>query len=160
MRVGHGYDVHRFENGDHIFLGGVKLPFFRGVLAHSDGDVLLHALCDALLGAAGLGDIGRLFPDTEPNYKGVSSRVLLKKVGALLEKKGFRVVNIDVTVLAEAPKIAPHAEQMCKNIAADLKIVPTVVNIKGTTTEKMGFLGRGDGIAAEAVCLLDSTLPQ
>ena len=160
MRVGHGYDVHRFENGDHIFLGGVKLPFFKGVLAHSDGDVLLHALCDALLGAAGLGDIGRLFPDTEPNYKGVSSRVLLKNVGALLEEKGFRVVNIDVTVLAEVPKIAPHAEQMCKNIAADLKIVPTVVNIKGTTTEKMGFLGRGDGIAAEAVCLLDSTLPQ
>jgi len=156
MRIGHGYDVHRFENGDHVFLGGVKIPFTKGLLAHSDGDVLLHAICDALLGAAGLGDIGRLFPDTESNFKGVSSRVLLKEVGALLEKKGFRVVNIDATVLAEAPKVTPYADQMCGNIASDLNIVPTAVNVKGTTTEKMGFLGRGDGIASEAVCLLES----
>ncbi|MGY8844378.1 MAG: 2-C-methyl-D-erythritol 2,4-cyclodiphosphate synthase [Gammaproteobacteria bacterium] len=156
MRIGHGYDVHRFESGDHVFLGGVKIPFTKGLLAHSDGDVLLHAICDALLGAAGLGDIGRLFPDTESNYKGVSSRVLLKEVGALLEKKGFRVVNIDATVLAEAPRVTPYADQMCGNIASDLNIVSTAVNVKGTTTEKMGFLGRGDGIASEAVCLLES----
>lgn len=160
MRIGHGYDVHRFENGDHVFLGGVKIPFTKGLLAHSDGDVLLHAICDALLGAAGLGDIGRLFPDTESNFKGVSSRVLLKEVGALLEKKGFRVVNIDATVLAEAPKVTPYADQMCGNIASDLNIVSTAVNVKGTTTEKMGFLGRGDGIASEAVCLLESNGPQ
>jgi 2-C-methyl-D-erythritol 2,4-cyclodiphosphate synthase len=156
MRIGHGYDVHRFEKGDHIFLGGVRIPFVKGLLAHSDGDVLLHAICDALLGAAGLGDIGRLFPDTEASYKGISSRVLLKDVGGLLEKKGFRVINIDATVLAEAPKVTPYAKEMCVNIADDLKMLTTAVNIKGTTTEKMGFLGRGDGIAAEAVCLLES----
>lgn len=155
MRVGQGYDAHRFSEGDHVVLGGVTIPFEHGLAAHSDGDVLLHAICDALLGAAALGDIGRHFPDTDPAYAGASSRRLLARVAELLHAAGWRIVNIDATVIAERPKIAPHVEAMRAHVAADTGLVVAAVNIKGTTTEKMGFTGRGEGIAATAVCLLE-----
>jgi 2-C-methyl-D-erythritol 2,4-cyclodiphosphate synthase len=155
MRVGHGYDVHKLQAGDHVFLGGVKISFDKSLIAHSDGDVLLHSICDAILGAAGLGDIGRHFSDADPQYAGISSRLLLAQVGELVGLKGFSISNIDATVICEAPKISPFYAEMIENIANDLKIDGTKINIKGTTTERLGFLGRGEGIAAVAVCLLD-----
>jgi 2-C-methyl-D-erythritol 2,4-cyclodiphosphate synthase len=155
MRIGQGYDAHRFQSGDAVVLGGVTIPFDRSLAAHSDGDVLLHAICDALLGAAALGDIGRHFPDTDPTYKGVDSRVLLRAVRDKLAAADWRVVNIDATVIAERPKIAPHVATMIGYVASDLGITVDRVNIKGTTTEKMGFTGRGEGVAATAVALLE-----
>ncbi|HLA29499.1 MAG TPA: 2-C-methyl-D-erythritol 2,4-cyclodiphosphate synthase [Pseudomonas sp.] len=154
MRIGHGYDVHRFTQGDFITLGGVQIPHKFGLLAHSDGDVLLHALADALLGAAALGDIGRHFPDTDPSYKGADSRVLLRHVLGLIAAKGWRVGNVDATLVAQAPKMAPHIERMRELIAADLQVEPDQVNVKATTTEKLGFTGREEGIAVHAVALL------
>jgi 2-C-methyl-D-erythritol 2,4-cyclodiphosphate synthase len=154
LRIGHGYDVHRFGEGDAVTLGGVRIPHGRGLIAHSDGDVLLHALCDALLGAAALGDIGRHFPDTDPNFAGADSRALLRAVLDKVQEAGWRPVNIDATVVAQAPKLAPHIAQMCERIAADLKLARNAVNVKATTTEKLGFAGREEGIAAHAVVLL------
>ena len=154
MRIGHGFDVHRFGDGDHIFLGGVRIPHSQGLIAHSDGDVLLHALCDALLGAAGLGDIGKHFPDTDERYAGIDSRKLLRHVVALLHKNHLKPGNIDSTIVAQSPKMAPHIELMCQNIAEDLGIDVTQVNVKATTTEKLGFTGREEGIAVHSVVLL------
>ncbi|MBV2131430.1 2-C-methyl-D-erythritol 2,4-cyclodiphosphate synthase [Pseudomonas sp. MAP12] len=154
MRIGHGYDVHRFGEGEFITLGGVRIPHRFGLVAHSDGDVLLHALSDALLGAAALGDIGRHFPDTDPQFKGADSRVLLRHVLALVQAKGWRVGNVDATIVAQAPKMAPHIEAMRATIAADLGIELDQVNVKATTTEKLGFTGREEGIAVHAVALL------
>ncbi|HEY8330967.1 MAG TPA: 2-C-methyl-D-erythritol 2,4-cyclodiphosphate synthase [Pseudomonas sp.] len=154
MRIGHGYDVHRFGEGEFITLGGVRIPHRFGLVAHSDGDVLLHALSDALLGAAALGDIGRHFPDTDPQFKGADSRVLLRHVFALVQAKGWQVGNVDATIVAQAPKMAPHIEAMRATIAADLGIVLDQVNVKATTTEKLGFTGREEGIVVHAVALL------
>ena len=154
MRIGHGYDVHRFCEGAFITLGGVQIPHKSGLLAHSDGDVLLHALCDALLGAAALGDIGRHFPDTDPAFKGVDSRSLLRHVQGLIQAKGYGVGNVDATIVAQAPKMAPHIETMRACIAEDLQIELDQVNVKATTTEKLGFTGREEGIAVHAVVLL------
>ena len=154
MRIGHGYDVHRFGEGEFITLGGVRIPHRFGLVAHSDGDVLLHALSDALLGAAALGDIGRHFPDTDPQFKGADSRALLRHVLALVQGKGWRVGNVDATIVAQAPKMAPHIEAMRANIAADLQVELDAVNVKATTTEKLGFAGREEGIAVHAVALL------
>ncbi|MBT2771445.1 2-C-methyl-D-erythritol 2,4-cyclodiphosphate synthase [Halomonas sp. ISL-60] len=155
MRIGHGFDVHRFGPGDHLMIGGVKLPFEHGFVAHSDGDVLLHAISDALLGACALGDIGRHFPDTDPTWAGADSRELLRHVVTLVQKQGYGVVNIDTTLMAQAPKMAPHIEAMREVIAADLGVTLGQVNVKATTTERLGFTGRGEGIAAEAVVLLN-----
>ncbi len=155
MRVGQGYDAHRFKEGNHVVLGGVEIPFDQGLAAHSDGDVLLHAICDALLGAAALGDIGRHFPDSDPAYKGVSSRVLLRRVKELLDEAGLTIVNIDAVAICERPRISAHVETMRANIAEDTGVPLAAINVKGTTTEKMGFTGRGEGIAASAVCLLE-----
>ena len=154
MRIGHGYDVHRFQPGDFITLGGVQIAHEKSFVAHSDGDVLLHALTDALLGAAALGDIGQHFPDTDPIYKGADSRQLLRNVVSLLEQRGWLVGNVDSTILAQAPKMAPHIALMRENIAADLKIALDQVNVKATTTESLGFVGREEGIAAHAVVIL------
>lgn len=154
MRIGHGFDVHAFEAGDAITIGGVKIPHTHGLKAHSDGDVALHALADALLGAAALGDIGQHFPDTDAAYAGADSRVLLRHVVGLIEDKGYRVGNVDITIIAQAPKIAPHVQAMRECIAADLKVRLDDVNVKATTTEKLGFTGRKEGIAVEAVALL------
>lgn len=154
MRIGHGFDVHRFGPGDHLMIGGVKLPFEHGFVAHSDGDVLLHAISDALLGACALGDIGRHFPDTDPAWEGADSRDLLRHVVALVRDKGFNVVNLDATLMAQAPKMAPHIDAMRAVIAEDLGVSLGQVNVKATTTERLGFTGRGEGIAAEAVVLL------
>ena len=154
LRIGHGFDVHRFGPGDHLILGGVTIPFEYGFVAHSDGDVLLHAISDALLGACALGDIGRHFPDTDPAWKGADSRDLLRRVLKLVHAAGFRVGNVDATVIAQAPKLAPHAETICRHIAADLQLPLDAVNVKASTCERLGFLGRGEGIAAEAVVLL------
>jgi len=154
MRIGHGYDVHRFGDGDHITLGGVRIPHRFGLVAHSDGDVVLHALSDALLGAAALGDIGKHFPDTDPQFKGADSRVLLRHVLAQVKGKGWRVGNVDATIVAQAPKMAPHIEAMRAAIAADLEVGIDQVNVKATTTEKLGFTGREEGIAVHAVALL------
>ncbi|GAA3910507.1 2-C-methyl-D-erythritol 2,4-cyclodiphosphate synthase [Halomonas cibimaris] len=154
MRIGHGFDVHRFGPGDHLMIGGVKLPFDQGFVAHSDGDVLLHALCDALLGACALGDIGRHFPDTDPAWQGADSRALLRRVLELVEKEGFTPVNVDTTLMAQAPKMAPHIDAMRRAVADDLKLSLGQVNVKATTTERLGFTGRGEGIAAEAAVLL------
>lgn len=156
MRIGQGYDAHRFADGDHVVLGGVKIPFERGLAAHSDGDVLLHAICDALLGAVGAGDIGRHFPDSDPAYAGASSRALLRAVVAKLAERGYAPVNVDATVVCEQPRISPHVADMQSNIASDTGLPPDAVNVKGTTTEKMGFTGRGEGIAALAVCLVSA----
>jgi len=155
MRIGQGYDVHAFTEGRPLILGGVTIPYEKGLAGHSDADVLLHALCDALLGAAALGDIGKHFPDTDPAYAGADSRQLLRDVMALLIDKNFSVVNIDCTVIAQAPKLASHIAQMCQHIASDCSIDINCVNVKATTTEKLGFTGRGEGIAAMAVVLLD-----
>ncbi|WP_306671626.1 2-C-methyl-D-erythritol 2,4-cyclodiphosphate synthase [Endozoicomonas sp. ONNA2] len=154
MRTGHGFDVHRFGEGDYIVLGGVIIPHTHGLVAHSDGDVLLHALCDALLGAAGLGDIGKHFPDTDERYAGIDSRKLLRHVIALLERQNLVPVNMDSTIIAQSPKMAPHIDQMRLNISEDIGIDPSLVNIKATTTEKLGYTGRNEGIAVHAVVLL------
>ncbi|TDR52230.1 2-C-methyl-D-erythritol 2,4-cyclodiphosphate synthase [Halomonas ventosae] len=154
MRIGHGFDVHRFGEGDHLMVGGVAIPFDRGFIAHSDGDVLLHAVCDALLGACALGDIGRHFPDTDPTWAGADSRALLRHVAGLVDEAGYRVGNLDATLIAQAPKMAPHIDTMAGHIAEDLGVARGAVNVKATTTERLGFTGRGEGIAAEAVALL------
>jgi len=154
MRIGHGYDVHAFGQGDSLTIGGVKIPFERSLIAHSDGDVLIHALIDALLGALGLGDIGHHFPDTDQQYKDCSSRELLKQVNVLMESRGYQLGNADMTIIAQAPKMAPHLRSMGKNLAEDLNCSEDQLNIKATTTEKLGFTGRGEGIACQAVVLL------
>ena len=154
MRIGHGYDVHKLVECRDLILGGVKIPHRLGLLGHSDADVLLHAVMDALLGAAGLGDIGKHFPDTDPAYKGISSILLLQKVGELLEEEGFLIENIDATIIAQAPKMRPYIDTMRENIAKALKIPVDKVSIKATTEEGLGFTGREEGIAAQAVCLL------
>ena len=155
IRVGQGYDVHRFNEGDHIILGGVKIDYEQGLEAHSDGDVVLHALCDALLGAAALGDIGKHFPDTDPEFKGADSRVLLRHVYRIVQDKGYQLVNADMTIIAQAPKMAPHIAAMCSNIADDLNIDVDCINVKATTTEKLGFEGRKEGIAVQAIVLIE-----
>lgn len=155
LRIGHGYDVHRLEEGRKLILGGVEIPWDRGLLGHSDADVLIHAVMDALAGASRLGDIGKLFPDTDPAYAGISSLKLLAEVGRLLAERGFAVVNIDAALLAQAPKIAPYREQMVENIAAALGIGSERVNVKATTEEGLGFTGDGSGMAAHAVALLE-----
>ncbi|RDL42674.1 2-C-methyl-D-erythritol 2,4-cyclodiphosphate synthase [Marinomonas piezotolerans] len=154
FRVGHGFDVHKFGEGDHIFMGGVRIPYEKGLIAHSDGDVVLHALTDALLGAAALGDIGKHFPDTDAEFAGADSRELLRSAFAEVQKLGWLVANIDVTIMAQAPKMRPHIDDMRSNIAADLEIELSATNVKATTTEKLGFTGRKEGIAVEAVALL------
>ena len=154
MRIGHGFDVHAFDEGDFITLGGVKIPHSHGLKAHSDGDVALHALADALLGAAALGDIGQHFPDTDEQWKGADSRMLLRHVVSLVADKGYRVGNVDVTIVAQAPKMAPHIADMRAAIAADLHVRIDDVNVKATTTEKLGYVGRKEGIAVHAVALL------
>ena len=157
MRVGTGYDVHRLEQARKLVMGGVDIPFEKGLLGHSDADVLLHAICDALLGAAGLGDIGKHFPDADQRYKGISSLKLLGEVRALLEQKGFRVHNIDSTIVAERPRMAPHIPAMIGNIAEAVRVNVSAVNVKATTTEGLGFAGKGEGIAAYAVCSIVSS---
>ena len=154
MRVGHGYDVHAFAPGDHVMLGGVRIPHGKAIRAHSDGDVLLHALCDALLGAAALGDIGRHFPDSNELWRGADSRLLLKEVLKLLARRDLKPLQVDATVIAEAPKLAPHVAAMCANLAADLALTLDRVNVKATTSEGLGYIGRGEGIAVHAVALV------
>lgn len=155
MRIGHGYDVHAFTEGEHIVLGGVKIPHDKAFRAHSDGDVLIHALCDALLGAAALGDIGQHFPDTDPRYRGIDSRKLLVEVRKLLLLRDYVVVNMDCTLIAQRPKLAPYLETMRNNLAEDLRVDTGCCNVKATTTEHLGFAGREEGIAAHAVVLID-----
>ena len=155
MRIGHGYDVHRLVEGRKLILGGVDIPFEKGLLGHSDADVLAHAVSDALLGAAALGDIGKHFPDTDPTYAGADSLKLLKHVVKLLNEKGWKVGNVDATILAQRPKLAPHIPVMVQNLAACLGVEIDQVNVKATTEEKLGFTGSGDGMAAHAVCLLE-----
>ena len=155
IRIGQGYDVHRFNEGDHIILGGVKIPYENGLEAHSDGDVVLHALADAILGAAALGDIGKHFPDTDPEFKGADSRVLLRHVYKIVQEKGYNLVNADVTIIAQAPKMLPHINDMRANIAADLQVDIDFINVKATTTEKLGFEGRKEGIAVQAAVLIE-----
>ena len=154
LRIGHGYDVHQFAEGRRCVLGGVDIPYARGLLGHSDADVALHALTDALLGAGALGDIGKHFPDSDPAYKGISSLLLLEKAVDLLEKAGFRPVNADVTIVAQAPKLAPYIEQMRENVAKALRLPVSQVSVKATTTEHMGYEGRGEGISANATALI------
>lgn len=154
MRIGHGFDVHAFEDGDFITLGGVQIPHSHGLKAHSDGDVALHALADALLGAAALGDIGQHFPDTDDAWAGADSRVLLRHVVGLIRDKGYQVGNVDISIIAQAPKMAPHIQTMRECIAADLNVRLDDVNVKATTTEKLGYVGRKEGIAVHAVALL------
>ena len=156
MRVGMGYDVHRLVEGRDMIIGGVKIPYEKGLLGHSDADVLLHAISDALLGAAALGDIGKHFPDTDPAYKGISSLLLLQKVGELIEEKGFLIENIDATIIAQAPKRRPHIDTMRQNIANALGIAIEQVNVKATTEEGLGFTGSGEGISSQAICMLTS----
>lgn len=155
FRIGHGFDVHRFGGEGPCTLGGVKVPYEQGLIAHSDGDVVLHALCDALLGALTLGDIGKLYPDNDDEFLNVDSRKLLRDVYKRVQDKGYRLVNADITILAQVPKIAPHSAKMQENIATDLKVDTDQVSIKATTTEKLGFTGRKEGIAVEAVALLE-----
>ena len=154
MRIGQGFDVHQLVAGRKLILGGVEIPYDKGLLGHSDADVLLHAICDALLGAAALGDIGRHFADTEAKYKDIDSRILLREVLHRVRAAGWRVGNVDATLIAQAPKMAPHIFQMVENIAADLHLEKHAVNVKATTTEQLGYTGRGEGIAAQAVVLL------
>ncbi len=158
MRVGHGYDAHRFAEGRRLVLGGVNVPGERGLAAHSDGDVAIHALCDALLGAAALGDLGKNFPDTSAEYENIHSRILLRSVATRLAEYGYRIMNVDLTIVAEAPRLAPYIEQMRENLAGDLGVDISDVSVKATTTEGMGFAGRGEGIAAHAVALLDAAV--
>ncbi len=155
MRVGQGFDVHAFAEGRKLVLGGVQIPYERGLAGHSDADVLIHALADALLGAAALGDIGMHFPDTDPAYQGADSRVLLREVARKLAAAGWRIVNVDTTLLAQAPRLAPHIPAMVANLAADLGLKPAAVSVKATTTERLGFTGRGEGVAAQAIALIE-----
>lgn len=155
MRIGQGFDVHALVPERKLIIGGVDIPFHLGLLGHSDADVLLHAICDALLGACALGDIGRHFPDSDPRYKGIDSRELLRHVLRLVTESGYRIVNLDATIIAQAPKMAPHIPLMVAHIAQDLALATTAINIKATTTEHLGFTGRGEGIAAQAICLLE-----
>jgi len=155
MRIGHGYDVHPLVAGRDLFLGGVKIPHSKGLHGHSDADVLIHAICDACLGAAGLGDIGRHFPDTDPQYKNIDSRKLLRKVKEAIAERGWKIANVDSTIVAQAPRVSPYLAQMIANVSADLGIPSENINIKATTTEKLGFAGREEGIAAHAVVLLE-----
>lgn len=157
MRIGQGYDVHRLVEGRELIIGGVKIEYHLGLLGHSDADVLLHAICDAMLGAAALGDIGKHFPDTDDAYKGIDSRKLLRLCTDLLEKEGYRIVNIDATIIAQAPKMRPHIDTMRQNIACDVRIPLSDVNVKATTEEHLGFTGRGEGISSSAVCLIEKT---
>jgi 2-C-methyl-D-erythritol 2,4-cyclodiphosphate synthase len=154
MRIGQGFDVHQLVTGRKLIIGGVDIPYEKGLLGHSDADVLLHAICDALLGAAALGDIGKHFADTDAKFKDIDSRILLRDVMAKIAAAGYRVGNVDATIIAQAPKMAPHIPQMAANIAADLGIALNAVNVKATTTEKLGYAGRGEGIGAQAVALL------
>jgi 2-C-methyl-D-erythritol 2,4-cyclodiphosphate synthase len=154
MRIGQGFDVHQLVAGRKLIMGGVDIPYELGLLGHSDADVLLHAICDALLGAAALGDIGKHFADTDAKFKNIDSRILLREVARLVGNAGFRIGNVDATIIAQAPKMAPHIPQMVENIAADLGIAMNAVNVKATTTEKLGYTGRGEGIGAQAVALL------
>ncbi|MCO6545499.1 2-C-methyl-D-erythritol 2,4-cyclodiphosphate synthase [Gilliamella sp. ESL0232] len=154
MRIGHGFDVHKFGGEGPITLAGVKIPYQYGLVAHSDGDVVLHAITDALIGALALGDIGKLFPDTDPKYKGIDSRILLKEVYTLVQAKGYELVNLDTTIIAQEPKMRPHVDQMRVNIAEDLKVHFDQISVKATTTEQLGFTGRKEGIACQAVVLL------
>jgi len=154
IRIGHGFDVHAFGPGDHVMLGGVRVPHTQGVLAHSDGDVVIHALCDAMLGALALGDIGRHFPPSDPQWKGADSRAFLRHCNTLLRERGWRLGNADVTVVCERPKVGPHVDAMRVLLAGDIGVELDAVSIKATTTETLGFTGRGEGIAAHAVCLL------
>jgi 2-C-methyl-D-erythritol 2,4-cyclodiphosphate synthase len=155
MRVGQGYDVHALVAGRKLVMGGVEIPHGKGLAGHSDADVLLHAICDALLGAASLGDIGVHFPDSEPGYKDSSSRILLREVGKKISAQGYRIINIDCTIVAQAPRMAPHIAKMIGNIAADLGLEPAAVSVKATTTEKLGYIGREEGIAAQAIALIE-----
>lgn len=155
MRIGHGFDVHAFVEGRKLILGGVEIPYEKGLLGHSDADVLTHALMDAMLGAAGLGDIGKLFPDTDEKYKGISSLVLLEEVKAQIEGRGYRLANADITVICQKPRLRPYIDEMTRKLVQVLAEAENTINIKATTTEKLGFTGRGEGIAAEAVCLLE-----
>ena len=155
MRIGQGFDAHKLVEGRRLIIGGVTIPHPRGLDGHSDADVLLHAICDALIGAAALGDIGKHFPDSDPQYKGVDSRKLLRETAALLKKNGWRVANLDATIIAQEPRMAPHIAAMVANIAADIGVASRDVNVKAKTTEKLGFTGRGEGIAAEAVVLIE-----
>ena len=155
IRIGQGYDVHRFKDGGEVILGGVTIPYEQGLEAHSDGDVVLHALCDAILGAAALGDIGKHFPDTDPEFKGADSRVLLRHVYRIVQDKGYKLVNADITIIAQAPKMSPHTAAMCRNIADDVQVDVDCINVKATTTEKLGFEGRKEGIAVQAVVLIE-----
>ncbi len=157
-RIGQGYDVHAFGEGDHVMLGGVRVPHTQGVQAHSDGDVVLHALCDALLGAMAAGDIGMHFPDTDPQWRGADSRVFLRHIAGLLRERNYTVVNVDTTVLADAPRLGKYREQMRSNIAADLNISATQVNIKATTSEGLGFIGKREGLACHAIALIEINL--
>jgi 2-C-methyl-D-erythritol 2,4-cyclodiphosphate synthase len=154
MRIGSGFDVHQLVEGRKLIIGGVEIAYEKGLLGHSDADVLLHAICDALLGAAALGDIGRHFSDSDAKYKNIDSRILLRETARLVANAGFRIGNVDATIIAQAPKMAPHIARMVENIASDLGIALNAVNVKATTTEKLGYTGRGEGIAAEAVALL------
>ncbi len=156
LRIGLGYDAHRFQEGSGVVLGGVRIDYDKGMAAHSDGDVVLHALCDALLGAAALGDIGKHFPDSDASYKGIDSRVLLRHVHALLIERHFTVINIDITVVAQAPRLSSYIEAMRETIAEDLAIGADCINVKATTTEGMGFEGRGEGIAVHAITLIEA----
>ena len=155
MRIGHGYDVHRLVEGRRLIIGGIEIPYEKGLLGHSDADVLLHAICDALLGAAALGDIGHLFPDSDPAYKGADSLALAREVTKLLHAKNYRIGNVDATILAQAPKLAPHIPLMRENLALALGIPVDAVSVKATTEEGLGFTGSGEGIAAHAVCLIE-----
>lgn len=155
LRVGQGYDVHAFTDGDSVTLGGVRIPHTHGARAHSDGDVLLHALCDALLGAAAMGDIGMHFPDSDARWRGADSRAFVRHARALLADRGFKVVNVDATVLAEAPRLGKHREAMCRNIAADLGVEIDRVNVKATTSESLGFIGRREGLACLAIATIE-----
>lgn len=158
-RIGIGYDVHAFGPGDHVILGGVRLAHSHGIVAHSDGDVLVHAICDALLGALALGDIGRHFPPGDPQWAGADSRIMLRAVQAMLHERGWRVGNVDAVVVCERPKLLPHVESMRVNIAEDLRIAVDAVGIKATTSERLGFTGRGEGIAAQAVAMIEQRAP-
>ena len=155
MRIGHGYDAHQFTEGRPLILGGVEIPHDRGLAAHSDGDAVIHALCDALLGAAALGDIGSYFPDTDPEFKNIDSRILLRKIASMLQDQSYGVCNADITILAQAPKMSPHISAMRSILAEDLGLNVSAINIKATTTETMGFIGRREGIAVYAVALIE-----
>ncbi len=156
MRIGHGYDAHRYIADRPLILGGVEIPYDKGLEAHSDGDAVIHAICDALLGAAGLGDIGTYYPDTDKKFENIDSRLLLRDVISQLQEKSYEISNVDITILAQAPKMLPHIPKMKLNLAADLLVDESNVNIKATTTEKMGFIGRLEGIAVYAVCLIEN----